>query len=93
VLHEMATNAAKYGALSDEGGRLSVQWRMQDGLLELDWVERGGPPLKAPPEVVGFGSALIHRSIQSQLQGRLELDWRPEGLVARFVVPQEQLRP
>lgn len=93
VLHEMATNAAKYGALSDEGGRLSVRWRMKDGLLELDWVERGGPPLKAPPEVVGFGSALIRRSIQSQLQGRLELDWRPEGLVAKIVVPQEQLRP
>ena len=80
AFHELATNAAKYGALSAEGGRVSISWRAEGGLLRIEWRESGGPPV-APPERRGFGSRLIERGLAADLGGRAELDFGPDGLV------------
>ncbi|MBO9560860.1 MAG: PAS domain-containing protein [Caulobacter sp.] len=85
VFHELATNAAKYGALS-KNGRLSVSWRQEEEGLAFTWRETGGPAVFAPTRR-GFGSRLIERSVASELRGRIELDYRPEGLVCAFWVP------
>ncbi len=86
VLHELATNASKYGALSERRGRIGLAWsRAADGLLTLRWSETGGPSVTAP-ERQGFGSRLIERTI-SQLGGTARFDWRAEGLVCEIVLP------
>jgi light-regulated signal transduction histidine kinase (bacteriophytochrome)/CheY-like chemotaxis protein len=91
VLHEMSTNAAKYGSLSVAGGRLDVGWtRTADGSCELSWTENGGPAAK-PPTRTGFGSILIGRSIPYELEGEASVDYPPEGVRARFVVPAKHL--
>lgn len=80
IVHELATNAAKYGALSD-GGRISVCWaKLDDRRWRLQWTEAGGPPVTAPTRT-GFGSRLISRLSQGDLEGRAEMDFRPDGLV------------
>jgi PAS domain S-box-containing protein len=83
ALHELATNAAKYGALSVEGGRVAIAWTLDGDRLRLDWRERGGPPV-APPERRGFGSRLIERGLESDLGGAAELRFEPEGLSCRI---------
>ncbi len=91
MLHELATNAAKYGALSAAGGRLSVEWtvdRRPHHLLRLRWTETGGPPVR-PPRRRGFGTALIERSIAHELDGSANFDYRPEGLVCELTFPLE----
>ena len=91
VLHELSTNAAKYGALSASGGRLSVDWRLAaDGGLSIVWRERGGPTV-APPSREGFGSALIERSIPYDLGGESSVSYPPEGVEARITVPARHL--
>jgi PAS domain S-box-containing protein len=86
VLHELATNAAKYGALSNAKGRVGLAWsRNEDGQLMLRWTELGGPKVSAP-ERKGFGSRLIEGSI-SPLGGKVHFDWAAEGLVCEIVVP------
>ena len=91
VFHELATNAAKYGALSRPEGRLSVSWRMDDaGNCELVWLERGGPPAR-PPVRKGFGTILISRSVPHDLGGESRLDYEPEGLRACFTIPARSL--
>jgi len=88
VVHELTTNAAKYGCLSVPDGRLSVTWTIDgDGMLVLDWLERGGPPV-AQPKRAGFGSTVIEHSVRGQLEGRLEMGWQPEGLHAVIRVPR-----
>ena len=90
VLHELATNAAKYGALSVEGGRLDLLWRDVRGDVEIEWRERGGPPV-ARPDRTGFGTALIDRSIPYDLGGESAVRFEPEGLVARFLLPRKHV--
>ena len=80
ALHELVTNSAKYGALSTLSGRLSVNWEDQAGLLKIIWAETGGPPVEKPVSR-GFGTRSVIASIESQLGGQAEFDWRPEGLV------------
>jgi two-component sensor histidine kinase len=80
AFHELGTNAAKYGALSAEGGRVSISWHREGSLLRIEWRESGGPPV-APPERRGFGSRLIERGLAADLGGRAELAFGPEGLV------------
>lgn len=81
ILHELGTNAVKYGALSNAGGQVEVSWRQENGrLLELKWRETGGPAV-TPPAGSGFGSRLL-RQLAQQLGGRVEFRWRPEGLEA-----------
>ena len=87
VLHELATNAAKYGALARTGGQLSVTWSFDAaGDVALVWEESGGPPV-VPPTRTGFGSALVARSIPFDLGGEASVDYLPAGLVARFRLP------
>lgn len=83
VLHELSTNAAKYGALSTPEGLVSVQWNCDQGRLELRWSERGGPAV-GPPTRCGFGSQLIQGSVVRDLGGSVELAYDPQGFSARF---------
>jgi two-component sensor histidine kinase len=83
ALHELATNAAKYGSLSAKEGRVGVTWTLANGTLAVDWVESRGPPVE-PPSGGGFGVKLIEASINGQLAGRAAFDWQPGGL--RFVL-------
>ncbi|HKY82466.1 MAG TPA: HWE histidine kinase domain-containing protein [Sphingobium sp.] len=86
VIHELLTNAAKYGALSD-GGTVTIDWHVDaDGSLLLHWVENGGPAVVAPTRR-GFGSTVIERSIPYDLDGRAEINYRLAGLEAHFCIP------
>jgi two-component sensor histidine kinase len=90
VLHELATNAAKYGALSVPAGKLNVEWaRDEDELgpfLRVDWTESDGPPVEEP-EALSFGSNIIRASVERQLRGKVTKDWRPEGLFCTLRIP------
>ena len=90
TVHELATNAAKYGALSRPGGRLSAIWRHEGDDLVLDWTERGGPPAAAPDRD-GFGSLLIRVNVVTRLRGAFEPLWSPEGFSCRIRVPVAEL--
>jgi two-component sensor histidine kinase len=79
ALHELATNAAKYGALSCAEGHVSVQWGVQDGMLRLDWEESGGPPV-APPTRKGFGSRLLEDLVVRDLGGATKLAYDAPGV-------------
>jgi len=86
VFHELATNAAKYGALSTHDGCVEVDWTSDAGRLTLVWRERGGPPVREP-ERAGFGSRLIRTSVQGALEGVLELRYAPGGVEAELSFP------
>jgi len=79
ALHELATNAAKHGALSSLKGSVSLTWQLQSDTLTLYWVESGGPPIKSP-SARSFGLKVIKASIEQQLGGRVTFDWNPKGL-------------
>jgi PAS domain S-box-containing protein len=83
TLHELATNAAKYGALSAKDGELSVHWTAKDGRLVLDWCEKGGPDV-TPPTATGFGMKIINANLGTSGKGEARFDWRPEGLHCRI---------
>jgi two-component sensor histidine kinase len=92
VIHELATNSLKYGALSSESGTLDVATKAPtETELELIWIERGGPPVTAPPEASGFGSKLVHRSVSKQLGGSIEYDWEDDGLIATLRLERSRL--
>jgi len=91
VLHELATNASKYGALSVAEGRLAITW-MQGAMLTLLWREENGPAVAGAPAAEGFGSKLARRSVTDQLGGAIAYEWRPEGLQVRIDLPLSQLR-
>ncbi|QIO99143.1 HWE histidine kinase domain-containing protein [Bradyrhizobium symbiodeficiens] len=86
ALHELFTNSAKYGALSTRSGRLAIGWQVEDQLLTLNWEETGGP-LVMPPKSRGFGTRSLLASVESQLGGQAQFDWRAEGLLCRLEVP------
>jgi two-component sensor histidine kinase len=91
ALHESATNAVKYGALSEPDGTVRVKWEVLGGDFHLEWQERGGPPILAPPTTRGFGSVLTGRSITVQLAGKVEYDWGKSGLNLKITIPVERL--
>ncbi|MFT3727664.1 MAG: HWE histidine kinase domain-containing protein [Terricaulis sp.] len=92
VMHELATNAAKYGALSAPAGKLAVSWSLTDDkALAFSWKESGGPPV-TPPTRRGFGSILLHRSIPFDLGGQSEISYSIEGVEAHFVIPANFVR-
>ena len=91
VIHEMATNSAKYGALSNETGTVTIVGRVDGDMVELDWREAGGPPIHGAPERKGFGSELASLSIERQLGGTIEREWKPEGLCVRIRVAHAHL--
>ena len=85
VLHELATNAAKYGALAGDGW-VELAWRLDGGELDIAWIEQGGPPA-AEPEREGFGSRLIRATIERELKGSVETRFAPGGLSCVLRVP------
>src|SRR5262249_54897575 len=83
-LHELATNAAKYGALSQPHGRVRIAWsRTSHARLVLSWTETGGPPV-APPSRQGFGTHVIKQMVEEQLKGEMRFDWRLEGFACEL---------
>lgn len=90
VLHELATNASKYGALSVPEGHLRITW-MRGVMFTLLWQEENGPAIQGAPTTEGFGSKLARRSVKDQLGGAIAYDWRPEGLQVRIDLPINQL--
>ena len=89
VMHEMMTNAVKYGALSDSGGKVSLGIeRTEDGAILIAWQESGGPAISAPPTRRGFGSTIIDRSIPFELKGHAEVRYEFTGLKASFRIPE-----
>jgi signal transduction histidine kinase/DNA-binding response OmpR family regulator len=94
VLHELATNAAKYGALSVPDGRLAVNWRHDHPAapLQLRWTELNGPPV-APPERRGFGSTLIEATVRGQLGGTVVMHYRREGVQCEVTIAPDRVAP
>ncbi len=87
MLHELATNAVKYGALSRPNGRVSLTWELSDTDLVLIWQERGGPPPTAPTHR-GYGTRVINGSIEGQLGGKAAFAWERKGLRCTIVLPR-----
>jgi len=86
ILHELTTNAVKYGALSVPSGRLRVEWSRGEAEIVIRWSEADGPPVK-PPNYQGFGTRLIGPIVEMGLQGKLRYDWNPDGLACEIVIP------
>jgi PAS domain S-box-containing protein len=91
LFHELATNAAKYGALSLPGGRVQLTTQSVGDRFVLTWDERDGPGIEGPPTRTGFGSSLATVSVEGQLGGRLERSWRPGGLLVVADLPATAL--
>lgn len=91
ALHETATNAAKYGSLSEPNGTVQVMWKADGDRFELVWEENGGPPLVSPPQAQGFGTQLTERTITGQLSGEIQYHWMRSGLKLTMAVPLERL--
>ena len=92
VVHEFATNAAKYGALSTASGSLDIECIDCGDTLELKWTERGGPQVTRT-ETEGFGTKLAKLTIERQFGGEILRQWHPEGLIIRLIVPKDRLQP
>jgi PAS domain S-box-containing protein len=91
ALHELGTNAAKYGALSTGDGAVAIKWTAIDGRFRLTWQEHGGPPV-SPPGRRGFGTMMIERGLAAELQGEARIDYRPSGVVCTIDSPLDALR-
>jgi two-component sensor histidine kinase len=95
ALHELLTNAAKYGALSGDAGRVTITWRMSEDRVRgkrfhLSWIESGGPPVTAPTRH-GFGTAVVEQIPQMQLEAEVAHDYTPRGVSWRIVCPAEKV--
>ena len=90
AFNELATNAVKYGALSNEAGSILIEWTTESvpggKRLDLKWQEKDGPSV-TPPAHKGFGSRVIERGLAHELQGSVHLDYRPDGLVCTMSIP------
>jgi PAS domain S-box-containing protein len=91
LLHEFATNAAKYGTLSAAIGSVKVVFAQEGEAIVVYWTERGGPPAAAPSGALGFGDVLSRIAVSDQLGGEIVRDWRPGGLAIRLSVPRSRL--
>jgi two-component sensor histidine kinase len=91
VIHELATNSAKYGALSIASGSLDVSCNANEDDVVVMWTERGGPLVAAPVKLHGFGSKLVHRSMAAQLGGTIAFDWSEEGVVVTLRMSKNRL--
>ncbi len=90
ALHELATNAVKYGALSVDGGTVELAWRVDGDRFGLRWEERGGPAV-SPPARKGFGSVLIEQVLSAELRGEAQITYAPSGIVYRIDAPMSAL--
>jgi two-component sensor histidine kinase len=91
VVHELATNALKYGSLSAAGGMLDVSCNTDGTEIVIIWTETGGPPVIAPVSEGGFGSKLLKRGVSGQLGGSIAFDWRREGVIITLRMDRERL--
>lgn len=91
IVHELATNAVKYGALSNKTGRVHIGWTLAAGRLHMQWVERGGPPIRHAPARRGFGSTLVTRTVERQLNGSLTHHWDEAGLTVLLTLDPARL--
>jgi PAS domain S-box-containing protein len=95
VLHELATNAGKYGAFSNQGGRLSLRWRRlgngKQGRLAIEWQELDGPTVLVPDQA-GYGTSVIRELIPFELGGTADLEFAPDGLRCRLEIPPDWIR-
>ncbi|HSM40129.1 MAG TPA: HWE histidine kinase domain-containing protein [Afifellaceae bacterium] len=96
AFNELATNAAKYGAFSNEAGSIFISWAVETTehgrRLVLRWQEKGGPPV-TPPSRKGFGSQVLERGLAHELEGVVLLDYRPDGLICTMTIPAPQSAP
>ena len=92
LVHELATNATKYGALGDGGGRVMLRSQLDGHRLTIEWREVGGPSVSGEPASSGFGTTLTEISIRDQLNGSLQREWNEEGLRVVASIPQTNLR-
>ena len=95
ALHELATNAVKYGALSNSAGRIVVAWEFENQgtvmqTLRLSWIERGGPAI-TPPTHKGFGYRVFERFVTNALNGKMTMEFPTEGLISNLAVPTANL--
>jgi two-component sensor histidine kinase/CheY-like chemotaxis protein len=90
AVHELATNAAKYGALSTDAGTLQLAWSVGPDAVTLTWSETGGPAT-TEPQALGFGLTIVRSSIEEQFRGGVVYDWRPEGLHCTLSIPSAQI--
>lgn len=95
AMHEMVTNAAKYGALSCDGGQIAAEWHLEDAgggsRLVFTWQERGGPPIAEAPRRRGFGGRLIEQTLAFEFRGEVALDYARDGLRAVIKLPLDRL--
>ncbi len=91
IIHELATNAVKYGALKWEEGHIDVSWRHEGENLTIRWTERGGPLIKTPPDILNFGTTLVENTVTRRFNGTLNYEWPPEGMVAAITIPIDAL--
>ncbi|MEA2873775.1 MAG: hypothetical protein QOH67_3751 [Hyphomicrobiales bacterium] len=91
VLHELATNSLKYGALSSETGTLDVSCTDADDEITMVWTERGGPTVAAPTSASGYGSAMVGRVLAARLSGSIERDWSPDGAIITVRMNKQRL--
>ena len=97
AVHELATNAVKYGALSNNSGRIDIVWSEEAietvPSFRFTWTESGGPPVSEPaPERKGFGSRLVERMLQNDFAGKVEIDYQPQGVVCELIAPAAALK-
>jgi len=85
-LGELATNAAKHGALSTTEGRVELRWSLRDAVIDMEWREHGGPPVESP-QITGFGSFLLGQALAVELGRPAELVYAPDGLICRLWAP------
>lgn len=90
AIHELATNAVKYGALSQHGGELSVVWWIEGERLKLQWKEEGGPAV-SPPSRRGFGTRMLQQALASDMAGKVDIQFQPEGLICLLDAPLPQV--
>ena len=91
AVHELCTNAIKYGALSTEAGHVDVRWALEGDRLRWTWRERGGPPVAAPGRK-GFGSRMIERALAMQLSAQVSIDYHPSGVECRIEAPLSAIK-
>jgi two-component sensor histidine kinase len=91
VIHELATNSLKYGALSCEAGTLDVSGAVDDGDLSVTWSEHGGPPVENPGQTTGYGSRLMERILHGQLHGSATCEWAAQGVVVKIRISLSRL--
>ena len=91
VVHELATNSMKFGALSWATGNLDISGHDLGGEVEINWRETGGPPVVSAPQPTGFGSRLVAASVEDQLGGTIAVDWAREGVTVKLKINKVRL--